>query len=68
MWRIASKLIWAFDISEMSDSPLNVDAYTSSLLTVPFPFKVKVKPRSEKHLECIKRELVDAQEFLRQYE
>jgi cytochrome P450 len=68
MWRIAAKLIWAFDIGELPEKPLDVDAYTSSILVSPLPFQVSVKPRSEKHLACIKRELVEAQEFLKQYE
>lgn len=68
MWRIAAKLIWAFDIRELDERPLDVDAYTSCILVSPLPFQVKVKPRSEMHLTTIKRELVQAQEFLKQYE
>jgi len=68
MWRIAAKLIWAFDIGELDEKPLDVDAYTSCILVSPLPFQVKVKPRSEMHLTTIKRELVQAQEFFKQYE
>jgi hypothetical protein len=68
MWRIATKLIWAFDIGELEDKPLNVDAYTSYILVSPLPFQVKVKPRSDMHLATIRRELVQAQEFLNPYD
>ncbi|KAF4474647.1 cytochrome P450 oxidoreductase [Fusarium agapanthi] len=74
MWRIAAKLIWAFDISEPVDpktgkvQPLDVDAYTSSNLVCPMPFNVQMKPRSQAHVESIKREIAGAEEFLSQYE
>lgn len=68
MWRIAAKLIWAFDIEELKEQPLDVDAYTSSILVSPLPFQVSVNPRSEAHLAAIKRELVGALDFLKQYE
>ena len=67
MWRIAAELIWAFDIGELEDKPLSVDAYTSCILVSPLPFQVEVKPRSDMHLATIRRELVQAQEFLKQY-
>jgi len=68
MWRIAAKLIWAFDLRELPDKPLDVNGYTSSILVSPLPFQVDVKPRSEAHMETIKRELVEALNFLEQYE
>jgi len=68
MWRIASKLIWAFEIREDPASPLDVDAYTSSVLVSPLPFKVSVKPRSQRHMETVQKELRQALEFLKQYE
>ncbi|KAI1617873.1 putative cytochrome P450 oxidoreductase [Exophiala viscosa] len=68
MWRIAAKLIWAFKMYEDPSAPLDVDGYTSSILVSPLPFKVKVEPRSQKHMETVQRELVQALEFLKQYE
>jgi len=73
MWRIASKLLWAFEISEM-DNPvtgqvehLDEDAYSSAILLCPLPFRVKVVPRSKEHLACIERELGSALEFLSEW-
>ncbi|KAF2814065.1 putative cytochrome P450 oxidoreductase [Mytilinidion resinicola] len=70
MWRIASKLLWAFDISEV-DNPitgqvehLDENAFTSAILLCPLPFTVKVVPRSKKHLARIEQELESAEAFL----
>lgn len=73
MWRIAAKLLWAFDISEPIDEKgntlhLDPNGYTSAILISPLPFKVKVVPRSKEHLEAIERELVGAQEFMSQWD
>jgi len=74
MWRIAAKLIWAFDISEPVDPvtgkvrPLDPEAFTSAILLCPKPFQVEIKPRSEKHLAVIKKELTSSLEFLSQWE
>jgi hypothetical protein len=74
MWRIASKLLWAFEISEPVDPvtgevvSLDENAYTSAILLCPLPFNVKIVPRSPKHLLCIKRELASATEFMSQWD
>jgi len=73
MWRIASKLLWAFDISEPVDPVtgnvvhLDEHAYTSAILMCPLPFKIRVVPRSPEHLACIERELSGAIEFMAQW-
>lgn len=73
MWRIASKLLWAFDISEPLDPTtgnvvhLDENAYTSAILMCPLPFKINVVPRSQEHLASIKRELTSAIDFMSQY-
>lgn len=70
MWRIAAKLLWAFDISEWEDPTtggvihLDKDAYTSAILMCPLPFKVKITPRSPEHLACIEKDLSSAMEFM----
>jgi len=70
MWRIASKLLWAFDISEITNpvtgkvEHLDANAFTSAILLCPLPFTVKVVPRSKEHLACIERELGSALDFL----
>lgn len=74
MWRIAAKLLWAFDISEPVDSKtgkvtsLDVNAYNSAVLLCPLPFNVDVVPRSKEHLACIERELESAENFMAQWE
>ncbi|CAI4218720.1 unnamed protein product [Parascedosporium putredinis] len=74
MWRIAAKLLWAFEFAEPLDPAtgkvqhLDPDAYTSSNLVCPLPFKVRIKPRSETHVEIIKKEVAGAMEFLSQYD
>lgn len=74
MWRIAAKLLWAFDFAEPTDPatgkamPLDINAFTSGILTCPLPFKVKVTPRSEAHIATVKRELQGSLEFLSAFE
>ncbi|TVY20835.1 Cytochrome P450 monooxygenase patI [Lachnellula arida] len=74
MWRIAAKLLWAFDISEPVDpktgkvTSLDVNAYNSAVLLCPLPFNVDVVPRSKAHLACIERELESAENFMAQWE
>jgi hypothetical protein len=73
MWRIAAKLLWAFELSEYVDpetgvkSPLDPDAYNPGILQAPLPFKVAIKPRSKEHIERINKEMSDATGFLEQY-
>lgn len=68
MWRIAAKLLWAFEFAELPDHPLDVNAYTSANLVRPLEFRINVKPRSEAHLAVIRRELKGAEEFLSHYD
>ncbi|KAJ4361114.1 uncharacterized protein N0V89_001683 [Didymosphaeria variabile] len=74
MWRVAAKLLWAFEFAEPIDPvtgkviPLDVNAYTSANLVRPMEFKVRVKPRSDKHLKVMEGELSGAIEFLKQFE
>ena len=74
MWRIAAKLLWAFEFAEPTDPatgkvmPLDINAFNSGILTCPLPFKVKVTPRSEAHVATIKRELKGSLDFLSAFE
>lgn len=73
-WRIAAKLIWAFDIQAPIDPKtgkamkLDPDAYVEGLLHGPAPFKVTFKPRSQSHVDIINKELPSAKNFLQPYE
>ncbi|KAK5721160.1 hypothetical protein LTR17_014801 [Elasticomyces elasticus] len=68
MWRVTAKLLWAFDLQELPDEPLDVNAYTSSNLVRPLAYKVKVTPRSEAHMQVLQGELQGALDFLAQYD
>lgn len=74
MWRIAAKLLWAYEFSEPVDPgtgktiPLDVNAYNPGILQAPLPFKVSIKPRSEEHVATIRSELSGSLGFLRAWE
>lgn len=74
MWRITAKLLWAFEFSEPTDPvtgktvPLDENAYTSSNLVCPLPYRVTVKPRSDAHLTVIRQDLDAALDFLKPFE
>ncbi|KAF4840349.1 Cytochrome P450 monooxygenase yanC [Colletotrichum siamense] len=73
MWRIAAKLLWAFDFAEPLDpetgkvTPLDANAYNPGILQAPLEFKARITPRSEAHVATIRREYTDAEGFLAQY-
>lgn len=74
MWRIVSKLLWAFDISEQIDEstgeriPLDKDGFNSAILMCPLPFQVKVTPRSQEHVAVVERELSESLAFMSAWE
>jgi hypothetical protein len=74
MWRISSKLLWAFEFSEPIDPKtgkvkhLDLYAYNPGILQAPPPFEVQIKPRSAEHVAKIKKELAGALDFLKQYD
>ena len=74
MWRIVSKLLWAFEFSEPIDPKtrkvkhLDPYAYNPRILQAPLPFEVQVKPRSAEHVAKIKKEQAGALDFLKQYD
>jgi hypothetical protein len=74
MWRIAAKLLWAYEFSEPVDPatgkiiPLDGNAYNSGILQAPLPFNVQIKVRSEAHAATIKKELIGALDFLKKWE
>lgn len=74
MWRVAAKLLWAFEFSPATDPetgkhiPLDPNNYTPGMLISPRPYKIDVKIRSQKHYETVKRELASAMEFLQNFD
>jgi cytochrome P450 len=73
MWRIAAKLLWAFEFSQAVDPqtkqpiPIDTDAYTPGTAQFPLPFQVQIKPRSQEHVQRIISEKNNALDFLAQY-
>jgi cytochrome P450 len=74
MWRITSKLLWAFDISEPIDPAtgktikLDPNAYNPGITQAPLPFPVSITPRSQEHAAVLRKELKSALEFLAPFE
>ncbi|KAK7207664.1 putative cytochrome P450 oxidoreductase [Myxozyma melibiosi] len=72
-WRIAAKLLWAFEISPAIDpatkKPIPIDShdYSPGIAQFPNPFKVEIKPRSALHVAKIKEEKTRALEFLQRF-
>jgi hypothetical protein len=70
MWRIAAKLLWAFEFAEPVEAetgktiPIDADAYNRGILQAPLHFKVKITPRSAQHIAAIKGEITGATAFL----
>lgn len=67
-WRMTAKLIWAFDIQENTEHPLDSIAYTSSVLASPMPFHVKVSLRYKEHMLAVKNAFGGALGFLAPHE
>ncbi|KAL5388329.1 hypothetical protein PMIN02_007761 [Paraphaeosphaeria minitans] len=72
-WRLTARLLWAYSIKPEIDAKgneieVNTDAYEVGLLCSPMPFKVRFVPRSEKHVEVIKTDFQDVEEYLKTWE
>lgn len=74
MWRVAAKLLWAFEFAEPVDPrtgkviSLDADAYNRGILQGPLPYNVRVIPRSSKHVDTIRKEIAAAKNFLAPWE
>jgi hypothetical protein len=73
-WRMLAKLLWAFEISEPVDKktgktiPLDPNAYPESLLHAPLPFKATIRPRSQAHIDTIRREMEENRKLFGKWE
>jgi len=74
-WRLTARLIWGFKIEPGLDEhgnemDLNVrdDAFLDGFLVSPKEYKVRFVPRSEKHIEVIRKDFENVKEFLKQWE
>lgn len=74
MWRIMAKILWGFTITKETDpvtgKPIEIDtdAYNPGILQAPLPFKAKIVPRSQKHVETIRREWAESRDVLAKFE
>lgn len=65
---VIAKMVWAFDIDvqpgkseDVDDSPLT--AYQGGFLIAPNKFPVRIRPRSDKHMEVVEKEFRDMKPF-----
>ncbi|KAI1613904.1 cytochrome P450 [Exophiala viscosa] len=70
-WRLNARLLWAFDILPKIDPqtgkpmPIDVNNYHEGIAHGPAEFPVVFKPRSQAHIDVIRREMADAEQFLK---
>jgi hypothetical protein len=48
--------------------PIDLDAYEEKMVCGPLPYKVKFVPRSQAHIDLIKKELGDVRDILKAWE
>ncbi|VUC26552.1 unnamed protein product [Clonostachys rosea] len=73
-WRAIAKLLWAFDI-ELPTDPVtgqkivpDPENYKEGIAHGPKPFKVVFKPRSQKHIDIIRGDVLESLKVLKAYE
>lgn len=70
-WRLTARLLWAFEVQRKMDPktnepiPIDVTNYHEGIAHCPAEYSVVFKPRSQAHIEVIRREMDDANEFLK---
>jgi hypothetical protein len=73
-WRIVARILWAFNIEPAIDErtgkpvELDLDAYIDGLIMQPAPYKVRITPRSEKHVEVIRQDYENVKDYLKKWE
>lgn len=67
-----AKLVWAFDIDvlperheEVDDSPLS--GYQGGFVVNPYKYPVRIRPRSDRHAEIVRKEVEDMKPFLAKF-
>ena len=64
-----AKFVWAFDITSTEPVDTNfATGYLNGFVTSPLKFPAKFVPRSEKHIEVIEKEAVEAEKFMSRFE
>jgi len=70
-WRLNARILWAFEVLPKIDSktgkpmPIDVNNYHEGIAHTPAEFPVAFKPRSQAHIDVIRREMADAEQFLK---
>ncbi|KAH8654828.1 cytochrome P450 [Ilyonectria robusta] len=73
-WRAIAKLLWAFDIELPTDPATgnkvipDPENYKEGIAHGPKPFKVVFKPRSQKHVNLIRGDVLESLKVLQAYE
>lgn len=71
-WRQVAKILWAFRLEHAVNGDekidIDLDAFDHQFVSSPLPFKVKFTPRSQRHVDLIKKEMGSAMEILRAWE
>ena len=56
MWLTVSRMLWAFDMSEVPGEPINLEEYDGLSGRSPMPFLITLKPRHVEVEKVLKRE------------
>lgn len=68
-WRVAAQMLWAFRIErEGAELDTSYGAYEEGLIHSLKEFRVRFVPRSEAHAEVVRRNFVQANGFLQQWD
>lgn len=71
---MTARLLWGFEMLQATDPEtgklieLDSEAYNEGLNHAPLPFKALFKPRSQAHIDVIRREAAKSREFVKVYE
>lgn len=73
-WRVFAKVLWAFDIEPEVDGRtgrrevIDTEAFENNFLPFPTEYRVRFVPRSERHVEVLRRDAEGVEEFLKGWE
>ena len=53
IWLTISRMLWAFEMHEIPDEPINLEEYDGESGRSPVPFRIRLIPRHEKIAELL---------------
>jgi cytochrome P450 len=68
LWRMIAQILWAFKIEKVPSAVLDLDAYDGGIAFTPTAFKVRLAPRSARHIEVVQEASAEAKQFLSRWE